>query len=168
MPVYEYRQLPVNISEQDSEYKGYFDAANEHKLMLKKCLDCGLLRGEPGAACPWCASMNSEWQQVSGKGTIYSYQIVPHAILPGFRDWTPYPIILVELDEQVDQPNPGDGLRITANLVDGNMDAEKEENVAIGKRVEVCFMDIEDGFTLPQFRLSDEPPSGEVWRYPVH
>ena len=67
MPVYEYRQLPVNISDQDSEYKGYFDAANEHKLALKKCLDCGLLRGEPGAACPWCASMSSEWQRSAAR-----------------------------------------------------------------------------------------------------
>ena len=27
MPVYEYRQLPLNVSEQDSEYHGYFEAA---------------------------------------------------------------------------------------------------------------------------------------------
>ncbi len=167
MPVYEYRQLPINIQEQDSEYYGYFRAAQEHKLVLKACLDCGLLRGEPGAGCPWCASMRSEWRQVSGKGTIYSYQIVAHSVLPGFRDWTPYPIILVELDEQRGEPRAGDGLRITANLVDADMNAESEENVAIGKRVEVVFMDMEDGLTLPQFMLSDEPPEGEPWRYPA-
>ena len=167
MPIYTYRQLPINISEQDSEYAGYFLAAQEHRLVVKKCLDCDLLRGEPGASCPWCSSMESQWQEVSGKGTIYSYQIIPHAILPGFRDWTPYPVVLVELDEQRGEPEGGDGLRITANLVDANMDAEDEENVAIGKRVRVVFMDMEDGLTLPQFTLTDEPPEGEVWRYPV-
>ena len=167
MPIYHYRELPISIVDQDSEYSGYFHAAREHRLVVKKCLDCGLLRGEPGAACPWCASMKSEWEQVSGKGTIYSYQIITHSVLPGFRDWVPYPIVLVELDEQRGRPGAGDGLRITANLVDANLDAEDEENVAIGRRVEVVFMDVEDGLTLPQFTLTDEPPEGEVWRYPV-
>ena len=167
MPVYEYHQLPLNVSEQDSEYFGYFEAARDHKLVLKKCLDCGLLRGEPGPACPWCASMRSEWDEVSGRGTIYSYQIVAHSVLPGFREWVPYPIVLVELDEQRGQPDPGDGLRITANLVNEDMLPENEENVAIGKRVRVTFLDTEDGLALPQFILTDEPPEGEPWRYPV-
>ncbi len=167
MPVYHYKQLPLNIPEQDSEYFGYFAAAKEGRLALKKCLDCDLLRGEPGASCPWCASMSAEWVEVSGKGTIYSYQIVAHSILPGFRDWAPYPIVLVELDEQRDQPGVGDGLRITANLVDIDMNPEAEENVAIGSRVRVVFAEQEDGLALPQFTLTDDPPEGEVWRYPT-
>ena len=72
MVVYNYRELPINIQDQDSEYAGYFHAAREYRLVVKKCLDCCLLRGEPGAACPWCASMRSEWHEVSGRGTIYS------------------------------------------------------------------------------------------------
>ena len=84
---------------------------------------------------------------MSGKGTIYSYQIVAHTVIPGFRDWVPFPIVLVELDEQSGQPAPGDGLRLTANLVDADMNPEQEENVAIGKRVEVVFQDGEDGLT---------------------
>ena len=167
MAVYNYRELPLVVQDQDSEYAGYFQAAQEHRLVVKKCLGCGLLRGEPGAACPWCSSMSSEWHEVSGSGTIYSYQIIAHSVLPGFRDWVPYPIVLVELDEQSGQPDPGDGLRITANLVDAGMNVESEENVAIGKRVKVVFMDLEDGLTLPQFALTDEPPEAEVWRYPV-
>jgi uncharacterized OB-fold protein len=167
MPLYEYKDQLLNIIEQDSEYFGYFEAAKEHKLVVKKCLDCGLLRGDPGASCPWCSSMQSEWHEVSGKGTIYSYQIIPHAILPGFRDWTPYAAVLVELDEQSGEPTENDGLRITTNLLTENMEPENEENVAIGKRVNVVFMDMEDGLTLPQFALSDEEPAGEVWRYPA-
>ena len=167
MPVYEYRGQRINISDNDSEYKGYFEAAGEHRLVVKRCLDCGLLRGEPGPGCPWCTSLEWEWHQVSGKGAIYSYQIIAHSVLPDFRDWVPYPIVLVELDEQRGQPTAGDGLRIIANLLDESMAPEKEEKVAIGKRVEVVFQDQEDGFTLPQFKLSDEPTQGQTWRYPV-
>ena len=54
--------------------------------------------------------------------------------------------MLVELDEQSGKPTPGDGLRITTNLLDQDMNPEKEENVAIGKRVEVVFAAGEDGF----------------------
>jgi uncharacterized OB-fold protein len=167
MPVYEYKGQGINITDNDSEYKGYFDAASEHKLVVKKCQDCGMLRGEPGPGCPWCTSLKWEWQEVSGKGTIYSYQIVAHSIIPGFRDWVPYAIVLVELDEQSGEPTPDDGLRITTNLLNDNMEPEAEENVAIGKRVEVAFLDTDDGLSLPQFKLSNEAPQGEVWRYPV-
>lgn len=165
MPVYEYKDLMINLSDQDTEYTGYFEAAQRHKLVVKKCMDCEFLRGEPGAACPWCTSMHWEWQAVSGKGTIYSYQIIHHAILPGFRDWVPYPAVLVELDEQSGAPKEHDGLRITANLVDQNMAPENEQNVAIGKRVNVVFLDVGNGLTLPQFALSLEQPESPVWKY---
>ena len=165
MPIYQYRNLNVNIADNDSEYKGYFEAASEGRLVVKKCQDCGLLRGEPGPGCPWCTSLNWEWQTVSGKGTIYSYQIVAHTVMPAFRDWAPFAIVLVELDEQRGQPDQYDGLRITANLVDENLEPEKEENVAIGSRVEVVFVDVDEGFSLPQFKLSGEPPQGPVWSH---
>ena len=164
MPDYEYRGLRLSIPENDSEYSGYFEAAKEHHLVVKRCGDCGLLRGEPGPGCPWCRSLRWEWHQVSGRGTIYSYQIVAHSVLAGFRDWAPYAIVLVELDEQRGQPSLEDGLRITANLLDDSMAPENEENVAIGRRVEVVFQDMDSGLTLPQFKLLDEPPEGQVWR----
>ena len=167
MPAYEYRALRINLPEQDTEYSGYFEAAHEHRLVVKKCKACGLLRGEPGHGCPWCPSYEWEWQTVSGKGTIYSYQIVAHTVMPGFKDWAPFPIVLVELDEQSGRPTPDDGLRITANLLDGNMDPEKEENVGIGKRTEITFLDLENGLSIPMWKLSGEAPKGEVWRYPV-
>ena len=71
MPNYTYRGINLSIPDNDSEYQGYFAAAAEGRLVVKKCSDCGLLRGEPGPGCPWCTSINWEWQQVSGKGTIY-------------------------------------------------------------------------------------------------
>jgi len=167
VPIYEYRGININIPDNDSEYKGYFEAAAEHRLVVKKCSSCDLLRGEPGPGCPWCTSLDWEWQQVTGKGTIYSYQIVAHTVVPSFRDWVPFAIVLVELDEQRGHPDPGDGLRITANLVDQDMQPEKEENVAIGSRVQMVFCDGEDGFSLPQFKLTGEAPTGQTWQHSV-
>jgi len=161
----EYRGMNLIVPDNDTEWKGYFEAARQHRLVVKKCRECERLRYPPGAACPWCTSLEWTWQEVSGKGTIYSYEIVVQAIQSGFRDWAPYAIVLVELDEQRGQPTPDEGLRLIANLVADDFRAEQEENVAIGKRVEVVFLDLSPDLSLPQFKLSSEPPQGRVWQF---
>src|SRR2546425_9128232 len=107
------------------------------------------------------------WKEVSGRGTIYSYEVVHHAIQPGFKDATPYGVVLVELDEQRGQPTADEGLRIIGNLVkpDG-VSFEDDTQVAIGKRVRVVFQDLAEHMALVQFALSDEAPPGRVWRLP--
>ena len=123
-------------------------------------------------SCPFCTSGSWEWQAVSGKGTIYSYEIVTQAIQPAFAEWVPYPVVLVELDEQRSVTwrwgieDETVSVRLITNLVqrDDPTRPEDEANVAIGKRVEVCFVDLTDDFALPQFRLSDEAPEHAPWR----
>ena len=156
-----YRGLQLIVAPTDSEHRGYYEEARQHRLVVQKCGSCGLLRGAIGAACPFCTSLDWSWQPVSGRGEIYSYQIVTQAVQPAFRDWVPYPVVLVELDEQRAVPWRGGAedetvsLRLVANLVGADPTVpEAEENVAIGKRVEVCFVDIDDTMALPQFRLS--------------
>ena len=158
--------MSLIVPETDSEWRGYFEAAGAGRLVVRRCADCGLLRYPPGAGCPWCASLAWSWDPVSGRGTIYSYEIVVHAVQPGFRDWAPYPVVIVELDEQQGMPTPDDGLRLVANLLTADGRPESEERVAIGARVEVAFQRITPEFALPQFRLSDEPPRGRLWRFP--
>jgi len=152
------------VPDNDSEWAEYFANARAHTLMMRACTACGLMRYPPTHACPWCMDLGWTWREVSGRGTIHSYEIVVHAIQPGFRDWAPYPVVLVELDEQRGQPTADEALRIVANLVRPDLRPEAEENVAIGKRVRVVFQDLADQVALPQFTLSDEPPAGRVWR----
>ena len=163
----EYRGMNLMIPENDSEWREHFKLARErHRLMLRKCAKCGLMRYPPSHGCPWCPSQEWTWQDVSGGGHIYSYEMVHHAIQPGFKDWTPYAVILVELDEQRGKPTADEGLRVIANLVTPEFRPEPEANVAIGKRVRAVFHDLSDDFALPQFSLTDEPPVGRVWRFP--
>jgi uncharacterized OB-fold protein len=103
---------------------------------------------------------------VSGRGTIHTYVIVVQAIQPGFRDWAPYPVVVVELDEQRGEPAPDDGIRLVTNLVTPEFQPEAEERVAIGARVEACFQSIGPDLALPQFRLTGEPPAAPLWRLP--
>lgn len=166
MPSVEYRGMHLIVPENDTEFLGYYEAARQHRLVMKTCSACNLMRFPPGSACPWCMDLAWTWQEVSGKGTIYSYEIIVHAIQSGFRDIAPYPVVVVELDEQRGIPTEYDGLRLVANLVRDQFQPEAEENVAIGKRVEVVFQQLNDDVTLPQFQLSNEPPEGPIWQFP--
>jgi uncharacterized OB-fold protein len=164
--------LELVVRPTDSEHRGYYEAAGQGTYVVQQCGHCGKLRGEIGAACPFCMSLSWAWEPVSGNGVIYSYQIVTQAIQPAFRDWVPYPIVLVELDEQRRVPwhDGAEGeavsLRRVANLVrrDDPRTPELEVEAAIGRRVEVCFVDLGDDLALPQFRLTDEPPERAPWR----
>lgn len=160
----EYRGMTLVIPDNDSEWKEYFAAARQHRLVVRQCAACGLLRYPPTHACPWCMDLGWRWREVSGRGTIYSYEIVVHAIQPGLREWAPYPVAIVELDEQRGHPTPAEALRMVANLVTPDFRPEAEATVAIGKRVRVVFQDLSDDIALPQFTLTDEPPVGRVWR----
>lgn len=168
----DYRNLILEVQPTDSEHRGYYEEARRGNLVVQRCTACGLLRGVIGAACPFCTSGGWEWHAVSGKGVIYSYEIVTQAIQPAFADWVPYPVVLVELDEQrgvtwrwgIEDETVS--VRLITNLVrpDDPTRPEDEANVAIGRRVEVCFVDLSDDFALPQFRLSTEAPEHAPWR----
>ncbi len=161
-----YRGMSLVVPDNDTEWIEFYGHARQHKLVMRACSACGLMRYPPTHACPWCMDLGWTWKDVSGRGTIYSYEIVVHAIQPGFKEWAPYPVVLVELDEQRGQPTPDEGLRLVANLVKADGAAEADDNVAIGKRVRVTFHDLADHLALPQFTLSDEPAVGRVWRLP--
>ncbi len=178
-----HRGMPITIPDFDTDTMGYWQAAAQHKLVIKKCKSCGHLRFPPNPGCFWCMSMDWEWQEVSGKGTLYSLEIVTHAVQPAFRDWVPYIVALVELDEdrgapfndhimhrRYGIPHPDIAVRHLANLVreeGGTWVPEKEENAAIGARVEVAFYD-SDNITIPMWKLSaQQPPASQLWHYEV-
>ena len=162
----QYRGMSLIVPDNDTEWMEFYAHARAHRLMLRACATCGLLRYPPTHACPWCMDLGWAWREVSGRGTIHSYEIVHHAIQPGFKELTPYPVVLVELDEQRRAPTPDEALRIIGNLLKPDLTPEAEANVAIGKRVRVIFQDLAGHMALPQFTLADEPPAGRVWRLP--
>jgi uncharacterized OB-fold protein len=48
----QYRGMNLIIPENDTEWKGYFEAARDHRLVMKQCRDCGRLRYPPGRSLP--------------------------------------------------------------------------------------------------------------------
>lgn len=165
----EYLGMRVHVDELDQEHHAFFGWCGRHELRLQRCTKCHLMRCPPTTACPFCAHGESEWVPVSGRGTVYSYGEVHHAIQPVFKAYTPYMLLLVELDEQKGAPGEFDGLRLQGNLAtaDGELaPPELVEQVGIGTRVKVVFREIGEGIAVPLWGVDEGVGQGEVWRYP--
>ena len=164
-----YLDMLVEISDLDIENLEYHKYCAMHRYHLQLCNHCNLLRYPPTTACPWCADPESTWVPVEGKGTVYSYEEVTHAIQPGFKEKLPYLVLLVELDTQKGEPTEHDALRIIGNLTDarGNLaPSEMVEKVGIGTRVRIVFKNITDGLSIPQWTIDEEAEQpNSPWRY---
>ncbi|MFZ3118156.1 MAG: OB-fold domain-containing protein [Variovorax sp.] len=155
----DYMGMQLDVNPADANNFQYFSYCGRNELRLQACRACGLLRHPPTSACPWCTCREVEWKPVSGKGTIYSYTIVHHAIQPAFAARVPYSVVLVELDEQRDTPEAGQSLRIVGNLVDGDGTLVRwtdGDAWSIGSRLELTFRQITPQLAVPQWRLASD------------
>ena len=167
----EYLGMSIFIDDLDQENLAFFSHCGNHELRVQACQHCDLKRFPPTTACPFCAQPEARWVPVSGKGTIYSYGEVHHAIQPAFRQHTPYMLLLVELDEQRGEPDEYDGLRIQGNLAQSNGELAGPDlvrRVGIGTRVKVVFKDVGEGLAVPLWSMDDEEKQpASPWRYAI-
>ncbi len=167
----EYLDMPVRIDDLDQEHQAFYRYCGDHELRLQRCSECGMLRTPPTTACPFCSAGDATWERVSGLGTVYSYGEVHHAIQPAFRAFTPYLLLLVELDEQRGEPGEYDGLRMIGNLADATgvlASPEQVSQVGIGTRLKVVFRDIGEGIAQPLWTPDpDAEQPATPWRYPL-
>jgi len=128
--------LPIPVADEASQV--FFDGANEDKLMLVQCSQCGTFRLPGRERCLDCWSTESEWAQASGKGKLYTYGIMHQQYHPAFAEQIPYNYALVELDE---------GPRLITNIVDC-----PNEELRTDMPVEAVFDHVTDEATLIRFR----------------
>jgi uncharacterized protein len=124
----------------DSLTSFFWDGAREHKLLIQKCNSCGRFQHPPEPVCHHCLSFDLGAGAVSGRGTIYSFEIATQAFHPWFADKIPFVIAVVEL---IEQPS----LKLITNIVDADPGA-----LDIGADVQVTWRQLDDEFTLPVFR----------------
>ena len=166
----DYLGMPLSIDDLDHENLAYFSHCADHAFHLQQCDDCKLLRYPPTTGCPWCASPKATWVPVEGKGEVHSYEEVHHAIQPAFRNFTPYMVLLVDLDTQRGKPSEHEALRVVGNLAtsDGRLaPPDVVAKVGIGSRMRMVFSDVAPGLALPQWTLDEAAVQpAKPWRYP--
>ncbi len=119
----------------------YWEAAAEHRLVVPRCTACATFRLPPSPFCWNCQSQGVEWVEQSGRGTIFSFTVVWHPVLPDVADSVPYVPVVVEL------PGTG-GVRVIGDMVD-----VRPSEVRIGMDVELVWRDVREGVSVPTFRL---------------
>lgn len=119
------------------EMQPFYEGARHGELRVQRCRGCGALRFPARAVCSECLSGESEWVPVSGRGEIYSFNVMHQVYHPGFADAVPYAVVLVQLAE---------GPRMMSNVVGIDPHA-----LRIGMPVRVVFEPLSDDVTLPKF-----------------
>jgi uncharacterized OB-fold protein len=115
--------------------KIFWEGVAESRVLVRHCGDCGRFSHPRQDACENCFSANLSWQDVSGKGSIYSFSTIHRA--PIARP-TPYTVGIIRLDE---------GVHLFAGI-------EPPEIAAIGLRVKPVFAPGPKGVLL-NFTVSD-------------
>lgn len=108
----------------------FWEAAGQHRLLIKTCKTCNRAHWYPRVICPLCGSDDTEWKDASGLGTIYSFSVIERAD-------PPYMIAYVELEE---------GPIAITNIVDCDFNT-----VRIGDKVKVQFQQTPEGRTVPVY-----------------
>ena len=117
----------------------YWQAAREHRLALPKCEDCQKSWFPPSRTCPHCLSTKFSFENVSGKGKIFSFVTFHRVYRPAFAEDVPYVVALIELDE---------GPRLLSNIM-----GVTHDQVKCDMRVEVVFDDYDEEISIPKFKL---------------
>jgi uncharacterized OB-fold protein len=122
------------------ETQPYWDGLREHRLRLQTCADCGKVRHYPRPMCDACWSMNTNWINASGRGSVHSWTITHYAFHPGFKGDLPYILLTVDLPE---------GLRMNAQTRGIEASA-----LRVGVPVKLAFDTVKPDLTLPVFEAA--------------
>jgi uncharacterized protein len=122
----------------EPESQPFWDAAREHRFLLRRCNRCGAVHHYPRPFCPVCWSDDVVWEDASGRGTLYTFSTIFVNDLPPFNERLPYIAAAVDLEE---------GPRVMTNIVDAD-----PADLRVGMPVEVAYRELTPEITAPVFR----------------
>jgi uncharacterized protein len=118
---------PAPVPDHDSAV--YWQGLHDGKLLIQKCQDCNEFQLYPRDRCLACRGPVA-FVEATGRGTIYSFTVIRQNYSRPFRDWIPYVVALVDLEE---------GPRLMTNLIDCDPDA-----LQVGMAVQASFDAVSD------------------------
>jgi hypothetical protein len=81
--------------------KPYWDGLLAGRILIQQCAGCGKYRHYPRPVCPHCHSLDFNWREAAGHGTVHSWTVSHHAFHPAFKKDLPTAYITVDLPEGV-------------------------------------------------------------------
>ncbi|HYC22654.1 MAG TPA: OB-fold domain-containing protein [Candidatus Bathyarchaeia archaeon] len=124
----------------DDDSAPFWAGTARGELLVQACARCGRRRIPPRPMCPACRSIESRWEALSGRGTVWSFVVAHPPLLPAYQAFAPYNVITVALEEDAK-------LRLVGNLVarpDGPINEIDPSTIRIGEKVKVVFQKVDD------------------------
>ena len=135
--------MPKQGVEPDELTQGFWDAANEGRLVIQNCHECDILQHPPEARCRKCGSASHlEWRPMSGRGRIYNYGVVYDCPVARLQEDQPFNVAVIMLDEDP-------GIQMYSHLPGTPVDEGP-----VGARVEVVFEASANGQKVPEWRVA--------------
>lgn len=117
----------------------FWAATRAKQLLVQRCDDCGIAVWYPRDRCSACLGASLRWTPASGRGVVYTFNVMHGPGNPMMADEAPFVLALVDLDE---------GYRVATNIV--NCDPH---DVRCAMPVEVAWdVSLSDGRHLPVFQ----------------
>jgi hypothetical protein len=116
----------------------FWSAAKQGVLVIQRCSRCGQHRFPAAELCSTCLAPELAWVEASGRGELFSFVVVRHALDPYFAERAPYLVADVKLEE---------GPHMTSTLIECS-----PSQARIGDALTVRFERVSDDFFLPVFR----------------
>ena len=123
----------------DALTEPFWAGARAGRLVIQRCRGCGLYIHLPRPVCRRCQSDDLGHEEVSGRGTVYSFTETRKAFHPFFVERVPYLVAVIDLEEQP-------GLHMLSNLV-----RVAEPDVRFNMAVRVAFEELSPELTIPVF-----------------
>ena len=124
----------------EGKMEPFWQATLRGELVLQRCSRCGRYRFPAAECCVECLDGELAWTRVSGRGVVYSFVAIHHALDPYFAARVPYVVADIQLEE---------GPHMTSTVV-----GVVPHELRIGAAVAVSFDAASDALRLPVFRLT--------------
>ena len=123
--------------EKNTRINQFFKNLKNGHLITTKCKECSTLLWPPRVVCSNCMSDALEWVDLGVEGELYAFTVMRAGAPLGFEQDVPFCIGMVKIN----------GLLLSARI-----DEAKYEDLAIGDKVELKIVQLEDGRVFFRFR----------------
>jgi len=96
-PVLEPQPRGIPLPRPSDRSQPFWDGCRQGRLVLPRCSSCGTYALRAFAACSNCHETTLGWEQMSGRGCLYSWTVVWRPQHPSFK--VPYAPAVMAVDE---------------------------------------------------------------------